>query len=115
MNSATSIDSNTKLRNSLIDDLLSEKLSIEELSKKYSLEPAEIFIWLKNLDERIRQTIEDQIDRLRPVDDDEWLNMSEKEKDEFIAHLNEADRYESKNLTIEDIKKMRRERKNKNT
>ena len=75
------------------------------------LDLAEIFLWLENLDYRIRQTIEDQIDRLRPIDDEEWVNLSNEEKKAFIDHLKEADRFEPKDLSFDEIRRKRKNNK----
>lgn len=114
MSSITAIDQNIELRNSLIQDVLSDKFSLEDLSKKYNIELLELFLWFKNLEIKLHQTIEQPAGLFPSIDDEEWTSMSEEEKKAFVLHLKEADKFESKTLTINDLKKIRREKKRKN-
>lgn len=80
MSSSKTLDQNNTLRNNLVQELLDQNLTLDELSSKFGIDKRELFIWLKNLEAKLHQTIE-QPPRIFPeVDDEEWVEMTEEEK-----------------------------------
>lgn len=102
------------LRNNLVQELLDQDLPLDELSSKFGIDKRELFIWLKNLETKLHQTIEQPAVLFPEVDDEEWVGMSEEEKIDFIKHLRKADEFESETFTVNDLKKMKKERTVKN-
>lgn len=113
MSTAESINNNNNLRSQILNDLLSKSLSLTDLSKKYNIEVTELFLWLKNVEININQTLSTPSDIFPPVDDEEWLNMTEKERIDFFNHLEKGLEFESETFTLEDLKKMKENRKRK--
>ena len=113
MSTAESINNNDTLRTQILNDLISKSLSLIELSKKYNIEITELYSWLKSVEININQILSMPSGVFLPVDDEEWLNMTEKERVEFFDHLKEGLKFESKTLTIEDLDEMIEKRKQK--
>ena len=114
MSSSKTLDQNNLLRINLVQDLLDQNLTLEELSSKFGIEKRELFIWLKNLEIKLHQTIEQPPGLFPKVDDKEWLEMTEEEKIEFIKHLRKADEFESETFSVYDLEKLKKKRKTKN-
>lgn len=104
---------NNDLRNRILNDLLSKSLSLIDLSKKYNIELAELYSMLKSVEINISQTLSTPSGIFPPVDDQEWINMTEKERLDFFNHLEKGLQYESTPITLESLKKMRDDKKNK--
>lgn len=113
MSTAESINNDVNLRSQILNDLISKSLSLVDLSKKYNIEISELYSWLKSIEININQTLSDPSGIFPPVDDEEWLNMTEKERLDFFDHLEKGLQFESTPITLEDLKKMRENRKNK--
>lgn len=111
MSSVKTLDSNYNLRNDLIQDLLTHQRTLPELAKKYNIEIEELFFWLKNLELKLHQTIEQFIGLFPPVDDEEWLNMTQEEKNDFIHHLKKGDELEPTTMTFEELDRRIEEKK----
>ena len=104
---------NNDLRNRILNDLLAESLSLIDLSKKYKKEITELYALLKSIEININQTLNTHSEIFPPVDDQEWVNMSEKERLDFYDHLEKDLKHESTPITLDNFKKMREDRKNK--
>ena len=109
----STIEKDDNLRNQILNDLLSRSLSLFELSKKYNIEVSELYSWLKSIEININHTLSTPSEIFSPVDDEEWLNMSEKERLDFFMHLEKGLQFESTPITLDDLKIMREKRKNK--
>ena len=72
---------------------MSQKTSLAELSTKYDINLSELFLWVKNLESKLHETIEQPSGMFPEVDDEEWLEMTEEEKKEFIGHLTKAEEF----------------------
>ncbi len=48
MRTSNLVDTDISLRNRLIQDILSKKTTLAELSIKYGIEVSELFSWVKN-------------------------------------------------------------------
>jgi len=113
MSTAESINNDDNLRNQILNDLISKSLSLIDLSKKYNIEVVELYSWLKSIEITINQTLSALEGIFPPVDDEEWLNMTKNERLEFFEHLEKGFQFESTSITLDGLKKMRENRKNK--
>lgn len=113
MSTAESINNNNTLRTQILNDLISKSLSLIELSKKYNIEITELYSWLKSVEININQILSLPSGVFPPVDDEEWLNMTEKERVEFFDHLKAGLKYKTKTFTIDDLDEMIEKRKQK--
>ncbi len=113
MSTAESINNDENLRSQILNDLISKSLSLTDLLKKYNIEVTELYSWLKSIEININQTLSSPSGVFPPVDDEEWLNMTKKERSDFFDHLEKGLQVESIPITLDDLKKMREERKNK--
>lgn len=107
MSTSNLIDNNISLRNNIIQEILSKKTTLTELSAKFDIDESELFIWFKNLESILHETIEQPSGMFPEVDDAEWVNLSEEEKKDFINHLLKGDEYETESFTIEELEKQR--------
>lgn len=111
MSTVKSINNDDNLSNRILHDLLSNTLSLPELSKKYNIEVSQLFLWLKSVEVSINQTLNSSSDIFPQVNDEEWLNMSIEERNEFINDLEEGLKFKSETYTLDDLKKMKEKRK----
>lgn len=107
MSTVKSINDDEKLGNRILHDLLSNTLSLPELSKKYNIDVSQLFLWLKSVEVSINQTLNSSSDIFPPVDDEEWLNMTTEERNEFFNDLEEGLKFKSETYTLDDLKKMK--------
>lgn len=114
MSSSKTLDQNNTLRNNLVQELLDQNLTLDELAGKFRIDKRELFIWLKNLEAKLHQTIEQPPGLFPEVDDEEWVEMTEDEKIDFINHLKKADEFESETFSIDELDHLKKERTTKN-
>lgn len=48
------------------------------------------------------------------VDDEDWVSLTEEEKDDFLDHLSKGNAYDTESFTIEELEKRREKQKSKN-
>ena len=105
MSASNLLDTNISLRNSLIQEILDQKTSLAVLSEKYDIDISELFRWFKNLESKLHETIVQPAGMFPEVDDEEWLEMTEEEKKEFINHLTKAEEfYKETENKVENLK-----------
>ena len=108
MSNSKTLDQNNALGNKLVQELLDQNLTLDELSSKFGIDKRELFIWLKNLESKLHQTIEQPAELFPEVDDEKWVEMTDEEKNDFINHLRKANEFESETFTVDDLKKLKK-------
>ncbi len=62
----------------------------------------------------MHETIEQPDDMIPDVDDEDWVSLTEEEKDDFLDHLSKGNAYDTESFTIEELEKRREKQKSKN-
>ena len=111
MSSIEAINNNQTIRDQLLRDLSSKAFSITDMSVKYSISVPDLFLWLKDLEVHINQTLSSSQGNFPQVSDQEWLDLSDDDKDAFVRHLKDSDTFEtSSGFSIEDLDRMKSKR-----
>ena len=96
-----------------VNKAISEDHVKDETIFSFAIEKNYVIITM-DLESRLHETIEQPDDLIPEVDDEEWVNLTKEEKDDFLDHLSKGNAYETESFTIERLEKRREKAKSKN-